>query len=171
MSPPKPVHLNVLPPLVQSGHIDKFIESGRTLSASLSPLDNSVAAFVSNAVCICFATLPPPSHLPQAIPQAHQAQIAAYLDDQPIYFVTTDAYPSSERRLVRLRPLFVLSTTDFALTQFITDTLIIFAAFRNLMRSAREQGSEWWVSSSLTAGGVPIRMYQGSRRAMPGDDT
>ena len=39
--------LNVLPPLVQSGRFDEFIDAGRTLSMSLSPLDNSVAAYVT----------------------------------------------------------------------------------------------------------------------------
>ena len=39
--------LNVLPPLVQSGRIDELIDTGRTLSMSVSPLDNSVATFVT----------------------------------------------------------------------------------------------------------------------------
>jgi hypothetical protein len=39
--------LNVLPPLVQAGRFGEFIDAGRTLSMSLSPLDNSVATFVT----------------------------------------------------------------------------------------------------------------------------
>ena len=39
--------LNVLPPLVQSGRIGELIDTGRTLSMSVSPLDNSVATFVT----------------------------------------------------------------------------------------------------------------------------
>jgi hypothetical protein len=42
--------LNVLPPLVQSGRFGEFIDAGRTLSMSLSPLDNSVATFVTAEV-------------------------------------------------------------------------------------------------------------------------
>ncbi|KAF8998522.1 nucleoporin Nup85-like protein [Cyathus striatus] len=46
-------------------------------------------------------------------------------EDFPVYFASMDALPSSERRL------------------FISDTLIIFAAFQNLLKTARLKGSEW----------------------------
>ncbi|KAG5654215.1 hypothetical protein H0H81_006249, partial [Sphagnurus paluster] len=46
-------------------------------------------------------------------------------DDQPIYFAGIDTVPSSERRL------------------FITDTLIIFAAFQNLIKAAKQQEPGW----------------------------
>lgn len=43
-------HLNLLPPLIESGHLDEFVQSGQTLAASLSPLDNSVAVLITT-VC------------------------------------------------------------------------------------------------------------------------
>jgi len=46
--------LDVLPPLVQSGRFDEFIDAGRTLSMSLSPLDNSVATYVTVEVEIVY---------------------------------------------------------------------------------------------------------------------
>ncbi|KAF9461545.1 nucleoporin Nup85-like protein [Collybia nuda] len=54
-------------------------------------------------------------------------------DEQPIYFASPNRVPSSERRL------------------FITDTLIIFSAFQNLLKTARLQDPEWIQSEqSLT---------------------
>ncbi|KAJ7066584.1 nucleoporin Nup85-like protein [Mycena amicta] len=46
-------------------------------------------------------------------------------EEQPVYFSTRDGVPSSERRL------------------FITDTLVIFAAFQNLLRTAKSKDPEW----------------------------
>lgn len=43
-------NLNLVPPLVQSGHVHELIALGQTVSASLSPLDNSLAAFITNTV-------------------------------------------------------------------------------------------------------------------------
>ncbi|KAG6841451.1 hypothetical protein C0991_010876 [Blastosporella zonata] len=46
-------------------------------------------------------------------------------DEQPIYFASLDAAPSSERRL------------------FITDTLVIFAAFQKVMETSKEHDTDW----------------------------
>jgi hypothetical protein len=43
-------HLNLAPPLVQSGRVDELIQLGQTLTSSLSPSDNSLAIFVTNTV-------------------------------------------------------------------------------------------------------------------------
>jgi hypothetical protein len=43
-------HLNLVPPLVESGHVDELIQAGQTLHASWSPLNNSLAISVASAV-------------------------------------------------------------------------------------------------------------------------
>ena len=43
-------HLNLVPPLVESGHIEDLIQAGQSLRASFSPLNNTVAVFVTSAV-------------------------------------------------------------------------------------------------------------------------
>jgi hypothetical protein len=64
------------------------------------------------------------------------------------------------------------SLTLICHVQFIADTLIIFAAFRNLMKTARAQGGDWSVDP-LTVVKKLIIMFaiQGSRRAMPEYDS
>ncbi|KAJ7587986.1 hypothetical protein C8J56DRAFT_1026098, partial [Mycena floridula] len=44
------LNLNLLPPLVESGHTQDFVESGQVISAVFSHAGNSLAVFVSNAV-------------------------------------------------------------------------------------------------------------------------
>ncbi|KAF7356620.1 Nuclear pore complex protein Nup85 [Mycena venus] len=96
--------LNLTPPLVRRP--EDLLLAGQSLSATLSPLDNSLAVFVTNASSSQPARRPPD-------------------EEQPIYFPGIDAVPSSERRL------------------FITDTLVIFAAFQNLIKTSRTQDPEW----------------------------
>lgn len=45
--------IRLYPPLFEEGQHAKFLGSGRTLCASQSPRDNSIAVFATNAVCIC----------------------------------------------------------------------------------------------------------------------
>ncbi|KAF8892121.1 nucleoporin Nup85-like protein [Infundibulicybe gibba] len=103
--------LNLIPALVESGHVEDLINSGQTLSVAMSPFDNSLVAYVANATT----------------PQVHPRQSVDSDEDseQPIYFANIDSPPSAERRL------------------FITDTLIIFAAFQNLLKTAVGEDSEW----------------------------
>ncbi|TFK39439.1 nucleoporin Nup85-like protein [Crucibulum laeve] len=108
--------LNLLPPLADTGHFGELVHSGQTISTSTSPLNNSLAVFVTNTNSSRTEKLRSSSD-----------------EEQPIYFVNLDAVPSSERRL------------------FISDTLIIFAAFQNLMKTARLQEADWIQSDqSLT---------------------
>jgi hypothetical protein len=50
-------HLNLVPPLVQSGRVDELLQLGQTLASSLSPSNNSLAVFPTNMVrllfCVC----------------------------------------------------------------------------------------------------------------------
>jgi hypothetical protein len=43
-------HLNLAPPLVRSGRASELVELGQTLACSLSPTNNTLAAFVTNTV-------------------------------------------------------------------------------------------------------------------------
>ena len=52
---------NLAPPLVPAGKPEDLLLAGQTLSASLSPLDNSLAIFVTNAVTAF--TILPATHL------------------------------------------------------------------------------------------------------------
>ncbi|KAJ7623243.1 Nup85 nucleoporin-domain-containing protein [Roridomyces roridus] len=97
---------NLTPPLVPAGKPEDLLLAGQSLAATLSPLDNSLAVFVTNA---------PTSQLQNRPPG----------EEQPVYFSSIDAVPSSERRL------------------FITDTLVIFAAFQNLIKTSRTKEPEW----------------------------
>ncbi|KAF8216477.1 Nup85 nucleoporin-domain-containing protein [Mycena galopus ATCC 62051] len=96
--------LTLTPPLVRKP--EDLLLAGQSLAATLSPLDNSLAVFVTNAS----------SSQPARRPSD---------EEQPIYFPGIDAVPSSERRL------------------FITDTLVIFAAFQNLIETSRTKDPEW----------------------------
>jgi nuclear pore complex protein Nup85 len=62
-------------------------------------------------------------------------------DEQPIYFASLNSPPSSERRLVSQEWWFVEILINFF--QFLIDTLIIFAAFRNLLKNAPAQEPGW----------------------------
>jgi hypothetical protein len=44
--------IRLYPPLFEEGQQAKFFGSGRTLGASQSPRDNSLAVFATNAVCM-----------------------------------------------------------------------------------------------------------------------
>lgn len=44
-------HLNLAPFLAEAGKFDKLVESGQTLSAAISPLDDSIAAYLKSTVC------------------------------------------------------------------------------------------------------------------------
>ncbi|KAJ7587960.1 hypothetical protein C8J56DRAFT_1079610 [Mycena floridula] len=92
--------LNLLPPLVESGHTQDFFESGQVISAVFSHAGNSLAVFVSNA------------QTPSADHKSHFEQ------EQPVYFVAH-------------RP----NVAWFVFLLFISDTLLIFEAFRNLVKS------------------------------------
>jgi hypothetical protein len=43
-------HLNLAPPLVESGKFDDLLKSGQTISGTLSPTDNSLAIWIRNVV-------------------------------------------------------------------------------------------------------------------------
>nr|GAT45669.1 predicted protein [Mycena chlorophos] len=105
---------NLAPPLVPAGRPQDLLEAGQALSASLSPLDNSVAVFVTSAHASKPSKRPPD-------------------EEQPVYFASLDAIPSSERRL------------------FITDTLVIFAAFQNLLRTGKSKQPDWIQNDQTTA--------------------
>ncbi|KAG2142873.1 Nup85 nucleoporin-domain-containing protein [Suillus bovinus] len=100
-------HFNLLPPLIQVGHAEQFIQSGKTLLSSQSPLNQSYAVF------------------PSARKDDAPSIKASGVEEQPIFFVSSENLPSSERRL------------------FIGDTSIIFAALQNLLNTAQSRGQEW----------------------------
>ncbi|KAJ7091342.1 Nup85 nucleoporin-domain-containing protein [Mycena belliarum] len=115
---------NLTPPLVPAGKPGDLLLAGQSLSASLSPLDNSLAVFVTNAV----TTLPVATAIPRISPSLQctsQPSKRPPGEEQPVYFPSIDSVPSSERRL------------------FITDTLVIFAAFQNLIKTSRQKDPEW----------------------------
>ncbi|GLB43373.1 putative nup85 Nucleoporin [Lyophyllum shimeji] len=101
-------HLDLVPPLVESGDVEGLVKAGQTLAASWSPLTPALAIYVTSTN-----------------PLDKKLQAPGANEEQPIYFASLDVVPSSERRL------------------FITDTLIIFSAFQNLLRAAKEQEPEW----------------------------
>ncbi|KAJ7155434.1 nucleoporin Nup85-like protein [Mycena crocata] len=113
---------NLSPALVPAGKPEDLLSAGQSLSASLSPLDNSLAVFVTNAVNhVSHSRLKISFHIqPTSQPGRRPPG-----EEQPIYFSGIDAVPSSERRL------------------FITDTLVIFAAFQNLIKTSRTKDPEW----------------------------
>ncbi|KAH7885796.1 Nup85 nucleoporin-domain-containing protein, partial [Phlebopus sp. FC_14] len=99
--------LDVVPPLVELGCTDDLLESRRTVQAVPSPLNESFAVF--------------PVSLPV---KPSQQQGTTPPGDQPVYFVSSQTLPLSERRL------------------FIGDTSIIFAALQNLIKTVKENSSD-----------------------------
>ncbi|KAF9526094.1 Nup85 nucleoporin-domain-containing protein [Crepidotus variabilis] len=108
-------NLNLAPPLVEFGKFEDLVTTGQTISSTVSPADNSFAVFMKNLV----------RSLPSGVDH-HDGE-----DEQPIYFASRQAVPSSERRL------------------FLTDTLLIFTAFRNLLKSAPNRESNWVQSDAF----------------------
>jgi len=45
-------HLSLLPPLVEAGKFHELVDAGQTLSAILSPADNSLGVYITNLVCL-----------------------------------------------------------------------------------------------------------------------
>ncbi|KAG6873516.1 hypothetical protein C0995_014784 [Termitomyces sp. Mi166 len=82
-------HLNLLPPLVESGDVDGLASAGQVLSSTWSPLNASLA--------ISIASTNPSS-------SKHGSS-----DEQPIYFASLNLAPSSERRLFITDTLVIFS--------------------------------------------------------------
>ncbi|KIK60507.1 hypothetical protein GYMLUDRAFT_43830 [Collybiopsis luxurians FD-317 M1] len=78
-------HIDLVPPLVEAGNFNVLVQSGHTVSASLSPYNNSLAVHI--------APLEGSSSGPSDFEQ-----------EEAIYFASHDAIPSSER------PLFIADT-------------------------------------------------------------
>ena len=45
-------HVHLRPFLTETGQFEKLVESGRTISSVLSPLDDSLAIYMRNTVCV-----------------------------------------------------------------------------------------------------------------------
>ncbi|TFY72463.1 hypothetical protein EVG20_g564 [Dentipellis fragilis] len=75
--------LRLVPSLYEKGGEEDFVKSGRTLSMTLSPRDNSIAVYTA----------------PSVEPRALQALSITYPKEQDIYTASADPIPSSERRL------------------------------------------------------------------------
>ena len=43
-------HINLVPPVVESGKFHDLVKAGQTVSSSLSPSSNSLAVFLTNTV-------------------------------------------------------------------------------------------------------------------------
>ncbi|KAH9987510.1 Nup85 nucleoporin-domain-containing protein [Russula vinacea] len=76
--------IRLYPPLFEEGKDAEFLRSGRTLSFTQSPRDNSVAVFATNTAVDS---------------KALKLFKEKYPESQDIYTASTDTLPSSERRL------------------------------------------------------------------------
>ncbi|KAF8343506.1 Nup85 nucleoporin-domain-containing protein [Amanita rubescens] len=74
-------HLNLAPPLVDSGQSESLVKSGQAICASLSPHDNSLAVYVTRE--------------PGQVGHPRSAR----KEEQPVYFSCFDEPPTHERRL------------------------------------------------------------------------
>ncbi|KAK0488650.1 nucleoporin Nup85-like protein [Armillaria novae-zelandiae] len=102
------MHLNLLPPVVEAGHVEDLVKAGETISVSSSPAGNSFAVFLTTST------------------DARGPRKENTDEEIPIYFASTDAAPTSERRL------------------FITDTIVIFSTFQSLYQSRIATDSQWF---------------------------
>ncbi|KAI9510038.1 nucleoporin Nup85-like protein [Russula earlei] len=76
--------IRLYPPLFEEGKNTEFLHSGRTLSVTQSPRDNSVAVFATNAAVDS---------------KAPRSSKEKYSEPNDIYTASTDSIPTSERRL------------------------------------------------------------------------
>ena len=93
-------HINLVPPVVESGKFHDLLKAGQTVSASWSPSSNSLGVFLTNTVCFAafrsaFVCVTHSSQAPLDKNKSYATE-----DDQPVYFTGLDVAPSSERRLV-----------------------------------------------------------------------
>jgi hypothetical protein len=141
---------------------------------SLSPLDNSVAIFVTSEVRNIASTT-----CADILHALTHSRVQVVLENQ--FPQANNLFISSQQILIRplsgdwcVMPVGRLYTSDAIIShsQFITDTLIIFAAFQNLMRNARSQGPEWCVSSKpVSVELCPMFVLKPSRGAMQKHDS
>ncbi|KJA25724.1 hypothetical protein HYPSUDRAFT_134002 [Hypholoma sublateritium FD-334 SS-4] len=99
--------LHLVPPLVEAGKFNDLVKAGQTISSALCPSDNTVLVFIKDKN-------------PSVSEEARATD-----EEQPLYFASLNAIPSSERRLL------------------LTDTLIIFTAFQKLLQSAETREPGW----------------------------
>ena len=92
-------HLDLVPPLVEIGKFIDLVNAGQTISASISPADNSLAVFITNSVSF-WRSNRYPIPLLSSIKGLPSTRVNRE-DEQPVYFASRQAVPSSERRLVR----------------------------------------------------------------------
>jgi nuclear pore complex protein Nup85 len=92
-------NINLAPPLIEAGKFGELVKAGQTISSALSPSDNSLVVFIKNAVRLLriLIILSQP-FLSQDMPTADKNRTTD--DEQPLYFASMNAIPSSERRLV-----------------------------------------------------------------------
>lgn len=96
--------LNVVPAAFDAASLEEFVESGKTITSTLSPHDASLALFVSPSTKLVL----------------DKSRSVGRHDKHHIYLAGLSQAPSGERRL------------------FITDTSIIFIAFRKLLEDETE---------------------------------
>ena len=98
-------HLSVLPPLLDAGCAEELEKSGRTLHATSSPLNETFAVYPASSVG---ASLRPIRDLLTVFKSQLENLSAKHHvfspDDQLVYFVSSEALPLSERRLVCYLP-------------------------------------------------------------------
>lgn len=94
-------HLSAVPPLLDAGHAEELEKSGRTLHATSSPLNETYAVYPASSVrellsirCLLSQVYPPQL---ENLSAKHRVFSP---DDQLVYFVSSEALPLSERRLV-----------------------------------------------------------------------
>lgn len=107
------MHLNLVPPVVEAGHVEDLVKAGETISASYSPVGNSLAVFLTSST------------------DDQRPRKESTDEEIPLYFASTDAAPTSERRL------------------FITDTIVIFSAFQSLYQNRIADNSQWSQDTEL----------------------
>ena len=74
-------HLDLVPPLVEAGNFNVLVQSGHTVSSSLSPYNSSLAVHIA--------------------PLEGSSGPSDFEQEEAVYFASHDAIPSSERPLVR----------------------------------------------------------------------
>ncbi|THH20635.1 hypothetical protein EW146_g752 [Bondarzewia mesenterica] len=84
--------IHLYPPLLDKGQEQEFVESGRSLSATISPRDNSLAVYATNSVD----------------PQELRSIPVEFPQEQDIYIASSGLVPSSERRsfIAKTSPIF-----------------------------------------------------------------
>lgn len=140
-------HLNLLPPLVESGDVDSLASAGQVLSSTWSPLNATLAISLTSAVCrICNSCGEQDSR--RSSSESIDLSTWDFRWTAGLFCEPGHGTISREASCTWFYPHPLICYLMNSV-QFITDTLVIFSAFQKVIETSKEHNPEWCAWRSL----------------------